>query len=229
LEYISLQYDWNWLETEKEYRRAIQLNPNYATAYSVYSRYLMAMARFDEAEMVMKTAQQLDPLSLGISTGLGVTWYFARKYDAAISQFRKTLEFSPNYATAVDALATTYTAMGNLPEAISLYEGILATVGEDTTVMGELASAYALAGRKDKAAQMLEKLMAIGQRQYVPPYDLATVYTAEGQIDLAFNLLEKAYTDRSWAMNLLKIEPRMDKLRSDSRFQNLLARVGFPR
>jgi serine/threonine protein kinase/Flp pilus assembly protein TadD len=229
LEYISLQYDWNWAETEKQYRQAIQLNPNYATAYSVYSRYLMAMGRFDEAEEAMKTAEQLDPLSLGISTGLGLTLHFARKYDAAISQFHKTLEFSPNFSTAVDALATTYVAKGNLPEAIQLYEQTLRAVGNDATVMAELASAYELAGRKDQAARMIEQLMHIGRGEYVPPYDFAIIYIAGGHVDLAFNWLEKAYSDRSWAMNLLKIEPRMDKLRPDPRFQNLLNRIGLAR
>jgi eukaryotic-like serine/threonine-protein kinase len=220
------EYEWNWGEAEKQYRLAIEMNPNYATAHHWYGVYLSSLGRFDEALPELKKALELDPLSLIINTGLGRLYCGARRYDEAIDQLKTTLEMEPNFAEAHFQLALAYEGKGKFEKAANSFQKSV-ELFEDPTMRGWIAREQALAGRKDEARKLLEELKTLAKRQYVSPYMIAMGYAALGDREQAFAWLERAYEDRSYYIVWLKVDPIWDSLRGDGRFQNLLQRVGL--
>ena len=221
-------YDWNWQGAEAEYRRAIELNPGYATAHHWYSQLLQQMGRFDESLAEGNRAQQLDPLSPVISASFGWRFYLARRYDAAIEHIRKTSEIDPNFVRPHWYLGQVYEQKGKYSEAIAELQQAAALSKGAPIYLGALAHAYAVSGQRAEAAKVLAKLKERSREHYVSPYNLAVVYTGLGEREEAFEWLERAYQDRSPWMANVKLDPRLDPLHSDPRFQGLLRRIGLP-
>jgi eukaryotic-like serine/threonine-protein kinase len=222
---VKFYADWDWAGAELEYKRAIQLNPNDAEAHRMYSVFLSAMGRADDALAEMRIVQNLDPLS--VFTSSGWAYYFARQFDRAIDQCQKTLELEPDDIGAHSCLGYSYLAKKDYAKAVAESKKAADLSKNEPLRMEGLGLAYGMAGQKDEARRLLAALQTQSKLRYVPPYFLATVYVGLGEKDQAFALLEKGYAERDPYLTYLKVEPALDPLRSDPRFQQLLQRVGF--
>ncbi|MGH9814035.1 MAG: tetratricopeptide repeat protein, partial [Candidatus Acidiferrales bacterium] len=221
-------YDWDWAAAEREFRRAIELNPNYASAHQWYANYLVMFGRHAESLAEARRARELDPLSLIINVTFGWRFYFARRYDDALAQHRKTAELDPNFALARYSLGMTYEQKGMYEAALAEFRRALALSGDDPHALANLGHVYALAGNRVEARSVLAQLEQLAKKKYVPPYYVAEIYVALGEKEPAFRWLEKAYEERSSRLVFLKVEPRLDPLRDDPRFQDLVRRMNFP-
>lgn len=219
---IKTVYDWDWQGAEREFKRAIELNPNYATAHQRYSLFLPALGRFDEAIAEARKARDIDPLALPVNENLGDILYLARRYDEAIEQLRKTLELDPNYGVAHGTLAKVYEAQGRHEE---LLEARLK--GSSPETVAELRKVFAASGIKGVWQNRLNVLLERSKTAYVSPADIALFYTRLNDRDQAFAWLEKAMAERSINFNYLVADPRFDNLRGDPRLAELLRRVGL--
>ena len=219
--------DWDWPAAEKEFKRAIELSPSDVEAHRTYSVYLAAMGRADEALAESARAQQLDPLSIWAQITAGYMFYFTRHYDEAIEQCGKALELDPNSVGAYDCLGTSYAAEGKYEQAIEASQKASTLSNNDPTRLVGLGRAYALAGRKADALRVLEQLRQTTGRMYVPPYFFATIYGDLGERDEAFRWLDKGFEEGDQYLPWLKVDSAIDPLRSDSRFQPLLVRLGL--
>jgi serine/threonine protein kinase/Tfp pilus assembly protein PilF len=228
LAYIKHRFDWDWRAAEKGFRRAIELNPSYATAHQWYAFFLASMGRMGEAIAEAELAQQVDPLSLGMNSALGRVYHFARQYDRAIEQFRKTIEMDPNFAAAHSDIGESYVEKGMYAEATAEYQKALAISGRNLFYLAELGWAHARAGNTPEANHILNELEERSRQGYVFPFAFAFIYIGLGEKDRAFTWLEKDYEQRGNPMVFLKAEPLFDPLRSDPRFHALLRRVGLP-
>ena len=226
LAFIYLFFDWDWLQTEKEYRRAIQLNPNYASAHSGYGMYLVAMSRFDEALTEMKRALQLDPASLTMNTGVGRVLFYARRYRDAATQYGKALELNPEFPEALIDLGRTRSAQGRPDEGIRLLEQGLKAAGQDGGAVAEMTYILRQSGRQKESELAAESLKALTKKRYVSPYFLAWAQLGAND-EAALDLLEQAYRDRSFMMIYLNVDPHFDRMRSHPRYRQLLQRLGF--
>lgn len=223
-----LFYDWNWLEAERELKRAIELNPNNPDAHHFYGHYLQAMGRTDEAIVETKRGLELDPVSLIINTELGWAFYWARQYDQAIEQYRKTLKMDPSFVFASWGLAQAYVENEMYDEAIAELEKARTLSGGWSALLAELGYASAMSGQRVEAQRILHELKERARQEYIDPALIANIYIALGEKEQAFEWLEKAYRGRSpvW-MIWLKVEPKFDRLRSDLRFTDLIRRIGL--
>lgn len=225
---IQHSYEWDWRGAEQAYQRALELNPGYATAHQWYGEYLIQVGRFDEAAQQMELARALDPLSLIINTNLGWTFFMARDYERAIAQLRKVVELDAHFVNARLKLGLAYMQKGSLDEAQAEFQQAQALAGESSQVLSARACAYARAGARAEAQRIVKQLEARARTSYVEPSDIALVYVALGQNDEAFAWLQKAYAQRSEALLCwIKVDPRVDALRADPRFAELLRAVGF--
>ncbi|MFZ3374507.1 MAG: tetratricopeptide repeat protein [Chthoniobacterales bacterium] len=217
-----------------EFNRAIELNPNYATAHQWFGECLQSQGHVEEGLAELKRAQELDPLSLIINSLLGFAFDTVGKSDQAIAQLRKTIEIDPNFDIAHSYLGNVLEHRGQLKQAIVEYEKSN-TLRVEPFNLAQLACAYFLVGRKPEAQQLWEKLKSLSERQYVPAYSMAVVQATFGNKDEAVRLLEKSYEDHapfdSADLGWILIDYRLDPLRSDPRFKNLITRIfsGEPR
>jgi tetratricopeptide (TPR) repeat protein len=223
----SMNYDWDWSVAEREFRKAIELNPNYANAHHWYADYLSAAGRHEQAVAESKRALELDPVSPIINAWLGWRYFFARQYDAAIEQYLKTLEMDPTFVPAHLVLGQGYEQKSMPEKAIDELKKAVSLSGGSSLYVSSLAHAYAIAGRRSEAEMLLRQLNERAQHTYVPAFHIAIIYAGLGQKDQALVWLEKGYQERSAWMVWLKVDPRLDALHSDPRFQDLLRRVGL--
>ena len=223
-------YDWNWTSAEKEYKRAIELNPRYAVAHQWYGGYLAIMGRRDEAIAERKRAVELEPLSTIINFELGLAFYYARDYDRAIEQFKKTLELDQNFPSVHNFLPAAYEQKGMYNEAVAGFNKAipLTSKSEWTLSMAGLGRLYAVIGKKSEARKLLNELKQRSPQEYVPASSIALIYAGLGEKDQAFVWLDKAYEQRVFLMHNIKLDPRWDSLRSDPRFEDLIRRIGLP-
>jgi serine/threonine-protein kinase len=224
---LILTSEWDWLGAEKEYKRSIELNPRYPTVRQWYAFYLTARGRLEEALAEAQRAHELDPLSIIINRDLGLIFYYARQPDRAIEQYLKTIELDPNFALAHQALGRACLAKGMHQQAVEHIQRAASLAGESVAMSAALAHAYGVAGRKSEAKKILADLLERSRRLQVEPMSIAVTYVGLGDNENAFAWLEKAYAERSMGLQTLKIHPIFDGLRSDSRFQDLLRRVGL--
>ncbi len=226
---VLLNYEWDRSGAERELRRAMELNPNDADAYQVYASHLSELGRLDEAMAAMKRARELDPLSLNISTNVGMFFYFAHQYDQAIEQYRKTIELDPNFPRAHIWLGLAYERKGRYDEALAEFRKAATLDPNSTEAVAALGHAYAQLGQRGEAQKRVDALKELSKQRYVPPYRIALIYTGLGEKDHAFAWLEKAYEARDEGIiYALKPNPLWDSLRSDPRFADLLRRFRFP-
>ncbi len=228
LAFVTAWHEWDWLGAEKEFRRALELNPNYATAHHWYALYLTAQGRGSEALKEVTRAQEIDPLSLAINRDVGFVYHFGtRQCELAIEQFLKTLEMDPTFWSARWHLGLAYEQKGMYEAAIAELKQALNLAGDRSWILGELGYAYAVSGRRKEAEKVLRELRERSQERYVSAYEIALIYAGLEAKDEAFAWLEKAYLERSYALIHLKVEPMLDSLRPDSRFADLLQRIGL--
>jgi TolB-like protein/tetratricopeptide (TPR) repeat protein len=230
LAHVLMNYDWNWSEAEKEFKRSIELKPDYATAHQWYAiHYLTATGRLEEAVQEMKKALELEPASLVMNTFMGATLYYAGRYDEAIDQCRRTIEMDPNFAVAHWHLGLAYEQKQVFDAAIEEFQKAISLSGGSPLMKAALGHAYAKSQKKHEANKILGELNELSKQQYVSPYEVATIYVALGNNEQAFQLLEKAYTEHSFHLVYLNVWPQFKSVSSDSRFQSLVQRVGLSR
>ena len=227
LAHVRLHYDWDATEAERGFNRAIESNPNYATAHHWRAEYFAATGRLDKAVDADKRALELEPLSLIINSGMGQFLYWARRYDEAIAQIQKALEMDPHFTAAHFFIGLAYLQMEMYEKAIAEFQQAVTLSGDNSFMIASLARAYAASGKQSEAQKIIETLTDKAKREYVSPLDLALVYAVMGAKDQAFEWLEKAYKERSAWLVFIGIEPGLDSLRSDSRFTELLRRIGL--
>ena len=221
-------HDWQWQEAQTEFKRSLALNPAYPTANHWYAEYVMTMGRHVEAIERIKDSQELDPLSLIISVAIGWAFYMARRYDDAIAQFRRTVELEPNYPMTHWMFGLALRKMGRYELAITEGEKGVKLSDGSSHMRASLAQTLATAGRTKKAIQILDDLTKLSKQKYVSSYFFAGIHVGLGEIDRAIEYLEKSYEEHSHWLIYLHIDPGMDDLRSNPRFQDLLRRVGLP-
>lgn len=231
---IKLSYEWDWPGTEAEFKQAIQLNPGYATAHQWYGVYLSEMGRHDESIRERTTAQNLDPLSLSIATGLGRALYWARRYDESIKHLQATIPRDPNYGDTYWSLGLAYEQKRMYPEAISAFQRAVELSKSPEAAEGKpemlavLAHAYAMAGKQTEAKAILDQLKKVASPQhFVSPYAVSLIYVALNDKDSAFQWLGQAFQERDENLIHLRVDPRLDPIRPDPRFQDLLKRVNL--
>jgi serine/threonine-protein kinase len=225
---VKFFYDWDWASAEREFRRAIEINPGYSDAHQMYSYHLSAVGRLDEALAEMRRAQELDPLSIAKIAGMGEIFNHKRQYDQAIEQYQKALEMDPNSGFVHWALGNVYVQKGMYAEAIAEYQKAIPLSGDSPDEPAALGYAYALSGKRHEAQELIDELKERSKRRYISPTVIAFIYAGLGEKDQAFALLDKAYDERDSILVLLKVEPAFNNLRSDPRFAELMRRVGLP-
>ena len=228
LAYVNFYFDWNWPTAEAEFKKAIVLNPNYATAHDYYCYFLMAMQRPEEAKEQIERALQLDPLSVPINTDIGFQMFYAGSYDAAIVQLKKTLQMNPTYPLAHLWLGRSYQQKGMFDESMAEYKATDSALPNWVVTIAGIGNLQGLAKRNSDARLTLAKLDAMRKSRYVTPYGIALVYAGMGNKDEAFRWLEKAFDDRANWLVWLRFDPRWEALRADPRYAEMVHRMGFP-
>jgi len=225
LGWVTFIYDWDWVGAEREFSRAIELNPRYSTARQWHSWFFAAMGRFDEALAEGSAAIELDPLSVSIRRSMGWLQYYARHFDGALENLRRALVMNPTSEETHRLLGLVYAQQGLYGDATAAFREAVANSESDMLSYAGLGQVAALRGRADEARAVLKELEARQRTRYVSPVALAMIQVALGDVDASFDLLEKAHQERRGWLAYLRIEPILDPLRSDPRFQDLLERM----
>jgi serine/threonine-protein kinase len=220
-------YDWNWAGAEKEFQRAIELNPNYAAAHYHYSYLLSEQGRFDEAIREATEALSRDPMSPLLNAGLTFVLLHARRYDWCIKQCLTAIEVDPNMTLSYISLGTAYEQQGMCAEAIAAYEKGIALGGAVALQKAFLGHTYATKGDHVRAREILHELQELAKTTFVPLFCSALVYEGLGETDLAIESSQKACENRDSILIYMKVWPQLDKLRDDPRFHEVERRVGL--
>jgi serine/threonine protein kinase/Tfp pilus assembly protein PilF len=221
-------YRADWESTEKEYERAIELDPNNPTAHQWYSMALIQQGKLDQSLAEIKRAEELDPLSLVIAVTVSEVYYYMRRYDLAIEHLNKTLELDPIFPLAHQDLATVYAQQNRFDEAITEIQKFGQIVGANTAYgIGDLGYIYARAARKVEAIKILNQLLGFSKKGYAVSVQIASVYAGLGDGDMAFEWLEKGFNEQNSGLGYLKIDPKWDDLRSDPRYAAMLKKMGL--
>jgi TolB-like protein/Flp pilus assembly protein TadD/transcriptional regulator with XRE-family HTH domain len=228
LAFVYKNYDWNFPEAEREFKRAIELNPNYSVVHHWYAWFLIQMGRTKEAIREIEYAQMLDPLSLNIAADAAIILYYSRKYDQAIEKLQEVLLLDPHFYLAPWYLGIIYTRTGKGDKAIAEIQKARQMAGKsDLFLKPALAIGYAFAGKRAQAENLLNELLESPEDKYIPPVSIALIYAGLDNKELAFQWLEKAYRERDIRLLSLKISPSFDSLRSDPRFASLLKKINL--
>ena len=232
LAYAVFFADWDWPSTEREFKRAIELNPNNALSHDRYAECLKTRQRFEESLAEAQRAQELDPLSPEIVSQVGTDYLFTRRYDESIAQYQKALDLNPNLPAIRTLLSWAYAMKRMYPQALAEYDKIAgqdkAVAAENQFVAGGLGWVYAVSGRRADALKIAQELKDLSSRTYVDFYSLGGIYAGLGDKDEAFRLLEKGYAQHSATMPWLGIDVYWYGMRSDPRYADLLRRMGLP-
>ena len=223
----KLHYDWDFKGAEAEFKRALELDPNDADIHHQYAHYLMAMGRIAESEAETQRSLKLDPVDDGLISCLCWHSYAAHDYEQTLIMARKALVSQPNNFWEHTILGWTLEQKGMPDEAIPEFQKAAAASGDMPMFVAALGQAYAMAGKRQEAEKILQALSVKAKTVYVSPFDIATIYAALGEKDEAFIWLDKAVDERSTFLPYAKWEQRLDPLRSDPRFKNLLQRIGL--
>jgi TolB-like protein/Flp pilus assembly protein TadD len=224
---ISFHYEWTWAEAEQEFQRAIALNPNDPMARAWYAMYLGAMGRNHEALAEAEKAEALDPLSPIVGLISSRIFYWNHEYDRAIARYGRILEQDPNFASAHTRLGMTYLAKRSLPDAVHQFEEAERLSRPDPYTEGLLGYAEALSGNTERARQLVQKLTLRSRQEYVPALSIALIYVGLGDRERALEWLSYSYQDRSTHLVYAKVDPLLDPVRSDPRFNALLHQMGL--
>jgi Tfp pilus assembly protein PilF len=225
--YIRFIYDWDWACAERDFRKAIKLNPEYATAHHWYAVFLASQGRLDESLREIRRARELDPGSLIINTTHGLPYLFSRHYDRAIEQYRNTLAMDPTFIPARVELAWALMANHQYDEAIAEIQRVYEKAGRFPQAAGLLGAIHAAAGDREQARQELQTLTAMSEQQNVPALAFALIHAELGEYDAAFARIDQAFEARDGWLAFLAVSPDFDALRQDPRFDELLRRIGL--
>jgi Tfp pilus assembly protein PilF len=225
----KLRFAWDWAAAEREFQRALELNPGSASAHQMYGRSLSFVRRFDDAQRELERARELDPLSIPVNAYLGQVYMFARQYDRADQQLRRTLQIDPNHVLTHHNLGELYLAQGRWPEAVQELERSVAGSAQPSShYLAMLACGYARAGRKTEAVKILKDLEQRSGKGLASAFDVASLYVALSEKERALEWLERGYAQRDYWLVEIRAWPWFDSLRSEPRFQDVLQRMRFP-
>jgi serine/threonine protein kinase/tetratricopeptide (TPR) repeat protein len=225
---INRDYEWDWEKAEREFQRAIELNPNYPTAHQWYAEFLVVRGRFDEAIAEIKRAQELDPLSLVMKTIGGMVYHGSRKFDLGIEECQKVLDINPSFMVARLFLGLNLMSKGLPEEAILEFQKALElSEGQYLGAQAFLGYAYAITDKKSEAREILRQLQDKSTQRIISPGYIAFVYIGLGEKDRAMEWLERGYEEKDWQMVFLKVYPQYDSYRSDPRFLALLKKMNL--
>jgi serine/threonine-protein kinase len=228
LAHVKSTQDWDWRAAEREFQRAIALNPRNATAHHWYGiSCLVPMGRLDDALEQLTIAQSLDPVSSIIARDVAVAQYYRRNFGAALEQCDHTIELNPHFAPAYLTLSLVQEQLGDLEEALAALERAVSLSPLSPRMHGALGRIHALAGRRDEATGELRQLEALARDRYVSPFEFASIYAALGQSDIAFEWLRKAREERVFELIAVRVDPRFDPLREDPRFDSIVKQMAF--
>src|SRR5882724_7691590 len=223
---IAATYDWDWVKAEREFKRSLELDPNLAITHYRYAWvYLSPMGRHDEAIAEMRRAMELEPLSLTQGANFAAVYLYARQFDKALDQAKKTYDLDPNLVTGQNWMCHAYDVNGMYAESLAISEKAAQL---NRSLLAALGYAYAKSGQRRKAEEVLTQWKELEKTKYVANYWMAIVYAALGEKEAAFAELEKAYQAHDWFFQRLRVDPFMDPLRDDSRFKDLVRRLGLP-
>jgi tetratricopeptide (TPR) repeat protein len=221
------RYEWDWAAAEREFKRAIELNPDNGDAHGYYSWFLASLGRSDQAIEEARRLLQMDPLGTGGNGNLGSVFVFTHEWDKAVKQLRYAIDLDPNYWFDYLFLGRAYEQNGRLPEAVETFKRGLALEG-NTELWSGLGHADAASGKGADAQKILDHMKELSMHRYVAPYNVAVIYAGLGQKDEAFNWLNRAYDDRSYLLAVyLNTDSRLDTVRSDPRFDELRRRIAL--
>ncbi|MDP1675260.1 MAG: protein kinase [Bacteroidota bacterium] len=227
LAFVLMHFDWDWKNAEKEFIRAIELKPSYVFAQSWYAYFLTVSGRFNEAVILRKRVQKLDPFSVILSAEIGLTLYFTRSYDETIEQYQATLKLDPSFYAAYIPLGAALLHSQRIDEAIVAFKKGKIFSLNHPIASAALAYGYAVTGKKEEALKIVNELKKMSMKSFVSPYWIGIIYVGLGDQNAAFEWFEKGIKVHDGSMILLKVEPILDSIRSDARFTNLLAKVGL--
>jgi tetratricopeptide (TPR) repeat protein len=223
---VEMKYHWRWREAERNFIRAIELNPDYALAHIFYSQLLVITGQQNESIFVSERGHDLDPFSPASTLNYCRAYYYARQYGRAAECLDKLNKEQPGYKNGLAARGYLYLQQGMHQQAVELFQEIYAM---DKTLAGAgLGYTYGLMGRRDDALKVLTEMEEVSKQYYVPPQEFALIYLGIGDVDNAFIWLDKAAEERFFSLALLAIDPGFNKLQSDPRFINIMLRLGFP-
>ncbi|HEY6118463.1 MAG TPA: tetratricopeptide repeat protein, partial [Pyrinomonadaceae bacterium] len=226
---IAQWYEWDWTTAEREFKRAIELSPNEPRPHEWYSWFLAPLGRHEEALAEAKRAQQLDPVSAETNIFVGSVLVFARQYDQAIPQLKNGIELDESYWFGYYFLGRAYEQKGRIPEAIEVFQRARDLEKDNAENWANLGHVYAISGKRAEALKIIDHLNELSATAYIAPYNVAAIHAGLGNKDEAFAALDRAYNERSALLALyVTNDPRMDSLRSDPRFAELLRRIGLP-
>jgi tetratricopeptide (TPR) repeat protein len=222
-----LVFDWNYSESEKQFRKALDLRPDYAPAHQYIAYYLTAMGDVDQAIAEQKRAASIEPRSPLFNTAVGEAYYQARRYKESIGPSQQALAIDPHYADAIINIGRTSEQLGVYPQAQQAYQSILAFAPHEPALLALLGHLYAVTGRQAAAREIITHLQKISESKYVPSVYVALIYIGLGDKDQAFVWLDKAYEERCDYLVYLPTDPMADPIRGDPRFAALLERLGL--
>jgi TolB-like protein/Tfp pilus assembly protein PilF len=228
LGFYEFYYNWDWAAAEQEFRTAIALNPNYSLAYEWYGYYLTAMQRYNEAEIVLKKAAEVDPLSAPVLNDMGFSLYYSGNYDQSIKKLEASLQLNPNYALAHIWLGRCYQAKKMYPQAIAEFKTTMAISPGWPVGLAQIGNAYGVSGDKTDGQKTLDTLLSLSEKQYVSAYGIALIYAGLNEKENVFIWLNRAYEERSNWMVWLKNDPRWIPFHSDKRYAELINKVQLP-
>jgi tetratricopeptide (TPR) repeat protein len=229
---VHHHYHWNWKDAQSEYKRAIELNPGYAAAHLWYSWLLLALGRREEAleeiERTLHIVQETDPSRLvGVHATRALAYYFGREFERAVEECEKALQLDPQHFMLHFILGRAYRRLGQGAKAIAQLKAARKSPGEIPLIDAVLGLAYAVSGQKEQAQKVIEAFRAASGKRYIPPTYFGMLYAGLGDKDRALEWLEKAFEERADLLTWLNVEPMMDDVRSDPRFQDLIRRIGL--
>ena len=228
LAYVNLIYDWDWSKAEERFKRSLELNPGCANGHHWYAHLLFSLCRLNEAMTESLRALEFDPLSPIMNLHLGWHHFYSRQYDLALDQLARTLELEPNYGLAHWYRGLAYEQKGMYGDALRELGKAKTLLKTTPAVAANLGHLYAVSGNKSKAEQVIAHLQSESTRRYVNPYEIALIYVGLGRNEQAFEWLDTALRERSDMLVYLRVDPRLDSIRSDFRFADLQRRVGIP-
>jgi TolB-like protein/Tfp pilus assembly protein PilF len=227
--HVKATQDWDWAGSEREFQRAISLNPRYPTARHWYAvSCLTPLGRLDEALEELLMAQSLDPVSSIISRDIALGHYYRRDFEAALEQCDHTIEQNPHFSPAYWTLGLVQEQRGDLDEAVAAFQRAIELSPPSLRIRGALGRALARAGKKEEAMQVLSELEGLATKRYISPFELALIYFALERKDEGFELLSKAFQDRCYELVTINVDPRFDSVAKDARFGALIRQIGLP-
>ena len=229
LAHVKSTQDWDWLGAEREFQRALNLDPRYPTAHHWYAVSCLApMGRLEEAREEMSLAQELDPISSIIARDLARVHYYRQDFEAALDQCDHTIELNPHFSPAYWILGLVQEQRGEFDESVAAFQRAIQISPRSPIMQAALGRTLALSGKRQDALRILEELHNLAEKRYVSPFELASLHFALGQSDEGFEWLSKAFQDRCFELISLRVDPRWQSLKSDPQFHQLFSRLGLP-